>query len=564
MKNIKYLLFIILLFPSIALANNDYNITSCDTEITILNDTEYKYKENVNFIFKKSDTLATKTLPLSTKNILVDKDYFLETSDNKILKIYSNEYSKRSYDISYTINNNESSNKLNICSNYNTDVSDINFHINLSNTISKDNIKFYLNDEELTNIAYKVDNNILTGTYSLLNESDILSVEINYDKLYYDSYTIMCIIVPIIFAIISALMWYLYGRDLKYKISRISKLPKSVSLMDIALVNDGEVSEEEAYFLLLDLASRGYITIVENKNNNFTLIREKDYDGKDYIEASFLKALFRKTIRVTISEYVEVMTEGKNKKIKELVKEIPNNNISDNFKRACNNILGLINANEEKSKYFEQKSDNKKIYLVGMIAIILVLVTSLPFIEMNKLYLLPISVLFSVITLYILLYFVSNIDLKNKKNRIELIILLAISVMIIMLLPSFNHNKLYIVAFIISIICVSIILFFYKYMPKRTIYGTKVYSKIEGFKCFLDELREEDLTNLLEQSPNYLLEILPIAYILDKGNVVIQHMKNHKIEEPTWYKLEEGFTVTKFHNSIMRLKKRIISQDEEI
>ncbi|HAB67166.1 MAG TPA: hypothetical protein DCE23_07350, partial [Firmicutes bacterium] len=427
MRNIRYLLLLIILLPTIVLANDNYNIASCDTEITFANDNEYTSSENIDFNFNKENTLVTKTLPINTKNILVDKDYFLATeNESKIIKIYSNEFDKRSYSIRYTIkNDNKESNKVNICSNYNGNISNINFRLDLPNTISEDNIKFYINNIELTDISFYIDNKTVIGNYPNLKETDTLSFSINYDEIYYGTYTIMCIIIPIIFALISALIWFFYGRDSKYKINRISKLPKSISLLDIALVNDGEVTEEEAFYLLLDLANRGYLEIVENKNNTFTIIRKKDYDGKNYIEASFIKALFRKTLRVTISEYVEVITDNKNHPIKELVNEISDDNLKANFKRACNNILGLINANEEKDKYFEQKSDSKKLYLIAMIAIILVLVTSLPFIEMNKLFLLPLAVIFSVIVLYILLYFVSIINLKNKKNRIEIIIILA-------------------------------------------------------------------------------------------------------------------------------------------
>lgn len=565
MRNIRYLLLLIILLPTIVLANDNYNIASCDTEITFANDNEYTSSENIDFNFNKENTLVTKTLPINTKNILVDKDYFLATeNESKIIKIYSNEFDKRSYSIRYTIkNDNKESNKVNICSNYNGNISNINFRLDLPNTISEDNIKFYINNIELTDISFYIDNKTVIGNYPNLKETDTLSFSINYDEIYYGTYTIMCIIIPIIFALISALIWFFYGRDSKYKINRISKLPKSISLLDIALVNDGEVTEEEAFYLLLDLANRGYLEIVENKNNTFTIIRKKDYDGKNYIEASFIKALFRKTLRVTISEYVEVITDNKNHPIKELVNEISDDNLKANFKRACNNILGLINANEEKDKYFEQKSDSKKLYLIAMIAIILVLVTSLPFIEMNKLFLLPLAVIFSVIVLYILLYFVSIINLKNKKNRIEIIIILAISTMIIMLFPSFNHNKLYIISFVISIICVAIILFFYKYMPKRTIYGTKVYSKIEGFKLYLEELRDEDLKALLDQSPDYLIDILPISYILDEGQLVINKMKKQKKSSPEWYKIDD-YTPTRLHNSIMRLKNKIIIKDEEI
>lgn len=566
MKNIKYLIFIVLLFPLLVSASNSYEITSCDVELTLDDENNYTYDESVNFKFNAVNVLATKELPASISNLEVDKDYFLETSDTKIIKIYSNDYTNRLYNIKYTLKNDSSNKniyKMPLCHNYNGRVNNVNFHINLSDSISKNNVTFYLNGKIIDDVDFKVSDTKIEGSYHTVKEDDILTVEVNYGTLYYDTYTIMCIVVPITFVILSCLLWYFYGRDLKFKVSRLSKLPSSINLLDMALVNDGVVTSEEAYYLLLDLANRGYLKIVEHKNNNFSIIRGKEYDGKDYIEASFIKALFRKNIRVSISEYIEAVAEGKDNHIKEMVKEIPNADITNNFKRACNNILGLINTNEEKNKYFEPTSDNKKYYLIGMVAIILVLVTSLPFIEINRLYLLPISVLFSVVTLYLLLNFVEKTDLHNREIKIELFILLSILIMIIMLLPAFKYNRLYIIAFGISIICVAIILFFYKYMPKRTVYGSKVYSKIEGYKNFLLDLRDEDLATLLENNPNYLYDVLASSYILNCSDLIIKKIKDHNVKEPSWYTLEEGFTPIKFNNSILRLKKKLKNENEE-
>lgn len=565
MSKIKYILFLVLLLPTIVFASDGYEINSCVVEASINDKNNYEYNEIVDFLFDKSNVLITKRLPLNTSDIMIDKDYFIETTDNKLLKIYSNEYRKIQYDIKYTIKNETNKKndyKMNLCSSYNNSVDEIEFHLNLPYTIESDNVIFYLNDEIIYDIPFEIKDNILTGTYDNLKENDILSVEIKYDNLYFNKYTALCIVLPMTFALMSGILWYIYGKDIKYRISRISKLPSSINLLNIALVNDGIVTYEEAYYLMLDLANRGYIKIIAHKNNKYTIKRAKEYDGKDYIEAAFLKSLFRKTIRVSIAEYIDVVTEGKKSKIKELVKEIPDNEIHESFKRACTNILSIINTNEEKTKYFELKSDSKKIYLVIMIVIILILVTSYPFIKINKLYLLPLSVLFSIVTLYILINFVTMIDLRKNSNKIQVFLLAAAITMVVILMPSFKYNRIYIIAFLISIISVVIILFFYKYMPKRTIYGTKVFAKIESFKLFLDELRDEDLKVLLEQQPNYLLDILPASLLIGRGELVIKKMKQFNIKEPSWFKLEDGYTETKLYNSIERLKNRIRYLDE--
>ena len=132
-----------------------------------------------------------------------------------------------------------------------------------------------------------------------------------------------------------------------------------------------------------------------------------------------------------------------------------------------------------------------------------------------------------------------------------------------MLLPTFRRNRVYILAFFIGCISVAFIMFLFKYMPKRTVHGTKQYAKIEGVKLFLNELNNKELDNVLELNENYLYDILPYSYIIESNHVVMKKLKEYNVNEPTWYDLNEEYSVQKFNNSLKRLRNILIKKDEE-
>ena len=225
--------------------------------------------------------------------------------------------------------------------------------------------------------------------------------------------------------------------------------------------------------------------------------------------------------------------------------------------------LPIINDNEEKDKYFEKTSERKKMYLMIILATTLLLLTSVPFIEINKLFLLPLSVIFSIITLYLLMSVVENKEFKITKKNLITLILLALIMLVVMLTPAFRRNKIYILTSLISVLCIALILFFYKYMPKRTIYGTKQYAKLEGFKNFIIAHNMEDFKILLSKESDYFYNVLPYSYCININEEIFKIMKELKIQEPSWIKLKDDFTLQKLSNSLERLYKVLTTKNEE-
>ena len=450
-----------------------------------------------------------------------------------------------------------------IKNNFNEEINNSTFNVDLPEEINKNNLSFYINDKKISNIKYKINQNKVTFHYENLKKNDVISLKVNYGKLYFSTYTITAILIPILFSLFSLFIWYAYGKDLKYKVQKTPNISRKYNPLDVALIYKGEINKEDVLLTILHLANKGYIKITERTKNEFIIEKVKEYDGKNYKESTLLKSLFRKNTVTSLADYINIVSEKKNNNKNSYEKKISSDMLKECFNRTSNYILNIVNNEDEKNKYFDNKSENKKNYLLFMVTTILILVTSIPFIEINKLYYLPLSVLFSIFTLYILLKFVNNIDFKNKKQKLYFLIALAAITLIIMLLPTFRRNRVYILAFFIGCISVAFIMFLFKYMPKRTVHGTKQYAKIEGVKLFLNELNNKELDNVLELNENYLYDILPYSYIIESNHVVMKKLKEYNVKEPTWYDLNEEYSVQKFNNSLKRLRNILIKKDEE-
>lgn len=570
MKRAKYVLivlfFLLFIQTSVTAKSPDYDIESYNIEISVDKDLNYTYNENINLVFNKSNTIVTKTIPYEATDININKNYVIETNKDKLIKISSKNNTHDSYTYKYKIKKDKENDDIYIIeidNNFNNDISKLDFILTYPSSFNKNNLTFYLNGKKVKDITYKINNQELTGSISNLKEDDKLLVIVDYGKIYVNSLTIITIVISILLSLFSYILWRIYGKDVKYTIEFEKNIPSKLNTIDVSLIEKGYLNNENAIYLLLDLANRGYLKISEEENNEFTITRIKDYDGSNYKEASFIRALFRKNMTVNISEYIEALNkESKTPYQKELDKKITKDNIKYRLIRAIKNVMSISKSNEEKNKYFETKSNNKKTYLLFSITIILVLITSIPFIEINKLYLLPISVLFSSISLFILINIVENVDLKKKNNKITILLLFAIIALIVLLTPSFKQNRIYFIAFLIGIMAVTFILFLYKYMPKRTIHGTRLYSKIEGLKKYLNEVSDKELKLVLKDNPYYLYDILPYSYILGIESVIFNKLKKLNIEEPKWYKID-NFTYRKLFNSINRLINLVNEEDKE-
>ena len=568
MKKALFILITIFIFPIIALANNEYDITKYQVDIEVNKNHTYNYSEELDIEFNGNSKYITKTIDEAIHNFKVNKNYTVETDGTSIVKIYTKNTIDK-YKMTYNIEEKEKVNnlyKFQIINNYDNDFSAVNFTIVLPNSLTNNNITFYNGKYDITELVdYSVKGRIIKGTYNKpLKQGETLNIEVNYGKFYMNAATLICIVVPIFLTVFSYLLWRLFGKDLPTKIEKVSKFTRNITPLHIALAENGKVTNEDTFYLLLHLASKGYLTIHEEKNEYY-FTKEKDYKESNYTEAMFFKTLFRAGESITLTEYLNILSEKRDNKTKIYQADrVESKNIKRKFKYASETIQKYLDDQNEQYKYFEETPEKIKNVLLLMIALILVLITSLPFIEINVLALLPLSIIMSIAILYLLVKFVININIKSKEDKAIIGFTGATILLILALIPSLQRNIGFSIAFLTSFICSVIILFIYKYMPKRTIYGQSIYNKAEGFKYFIKTVKKEELLRIVELNEDYLLDILPTAYQLGVSNKVIEILKRNNITPPEWYKIPNKFNYARLNTSILNLKEILTKQDEEL
>lgn len=553
----KIILLLTLLIPNIVFA---YTINNNDIYVEIKDD-KISYRENIKATFEEPNEIIEKTINKDIFNINVSTNYI--NKDN-IIKIDSLNYNTHKYIIKYDSKiKNKKSYKIDLSNSYNTNIENIDYNIELPTNTKKEEIKFYLNNEELKDINFNIEDNKLYGSYTNLKKNDNLVIEINKNNLFISKYLVrISILLPIIFVIISYLLWLIFGKDRGIEVEKTSIPPRKENPVELALMYNGKVTNKDIIYMILNLANRGYIKIVEH-NKEFIFIRTKQYTGCNYKESVLFKSIFKKYISGGISDYINILTnKEKNKKI-EYLNEINMNELKKRMNYINNEIINLCKDPEEKNKYFEKEADSKKTYLITMIAIILVLVTSIPFIELNKISLIPISILFSIVSLAELIKVSDIIDITNiKYNKFYIYILLLIILWIILIIPILKLNTLYIISYIVGLLSSMAILILYKYMPRRTIYATRQMGKVEGLKKFINTCTEEELRRVLETNTNYYYDLLSYSYIIGINNKLTSKIKKMNIKEPIWYEIDGEFTIQKLNNSIGRLISTMTSNED--
>lgn len=107
--------------------------------------------------------------------------------------------------------------------------------------------------------------------------------------------------------------------------------------------------------------------------------------------------------------------------------------------------------------------------------------------------------------------------------------LLAIASLWFIICPIFSQNFIGGIAYIFGVICVAILLYFIKIMPKRTAYGNEALEKITGFKKFIENAKNEELERYINENPEYFYNIYPYICALGISKTCLKKIKNIKL-----------------------------------
>ena len=574
--NLLFCIFTFFLF-SLNCYANDYDITKYDVEIVVDEHNKYSIKENIDTYFNVSKHGIVRRIPLYNNiirqdgirernrvlisNVHVNEEFASSRENNNyVLKIGSADKTingKHSYSISYDYdigldkNNKYDELYFNIIgTNWDTDISNVTFKITMPKEFDASKLGFSYGEygkSNTDNISYDVDGNVITGSFDgTLLAGEGLNVRMELPEGYFirksvGSSLLECwyYIIPILGVLISYLIWKKYGKDDQVVDVVSFYPPENMNSLDVAFAKKGSVNSNDAVSLLVYLASKGYIKIVEDKKSKsrFTIQKVKEYDGNNKEEELFFRGLFKK-----------------------VWDSISSDELNESFYLTINSILTKKNSTANRKELFNSKSSNKRYILFLFMLITSSLSTIIPALGYklsDVIFSIIICNLIGIVALIIVgIIYDNNCTKKGLNSALGFafffVLALAVANFTIIGFEYIYYDTVYLIGFILCMVCTYLIYFFYLIVTKRTEYGNKVLGEVNGFKKFLETAEKDKLESLVHDDPSYFYNILPYAYVLGVSDAWIKQFEGIAIAPPDWYESADTFDYYRFNRSLNR------------
>ena len=399
---------------------------------------------------------------------------------------------------------------------WDTSISNVTFKITMPKSFDKTLLGFSSGTKGSTNssnVSYKVDGNVIRGSLNnTLSAEQALTVRLTLPDGYFvgassniDMYSIVVIIISLICVLISDRLWAKYGKDDEVIETVEFYPPEGYNSAEVGFLYEGMAETEGVISLLIYLANKGYLKIEETeeqgifkKSKGFRITKIKEYDGNNECERLFFDGLFKSSrfgAYLDIDKAREIMKEAKVNGEKISFKEaismsmtkkddspktsVTATDLYNNFYTTLEEIKAKLNSKENRNKIFESSSSGKGKWLIMMIIALFILITVKPVLEYSEIGVaaIPFALLFPGIGFTFL---IGSLIGTIKMPKIFAIIwggMFGGIPWAIIVLPTLMQNIMYLVMYIVGIICIAVILLFVKIMPKRTPYGNEILGK---------------------------------------------------------------------------------------
>ena len=456
---------------------------------------------------------------------------------------------------------------------WDTTISNAEFTITMPKEFDKTKLGFssgVVGSTDSSNVIYDVDGNVISGRYNgVLNAGESLTVRLELPEGYFvdasDNFNFMIIILfvlPIVFAIISFLLWAKYGKDDKAIETVEFYPPEGFNSAEVGFLYKGQADKNDVVSLLIYLANKGYVRIEESEEKalfstkkGFKIVKIKEYDGNNINEKVFLNGLFNSressiTSAIKLMKYMknpqQEVTDDNNSQPE--LQEVTATDLYDSFYITLNAIVGNLNDKENKHKIFEKSTSGKSLAVILMIIISVFTIISIPTLEYAGVGELG-------MTLFITLFYIPFYAVTFAK-KIPLAFRLFWggftifhSMMFFSGLPireAMFDDSILLSGFLIGLVCIIAMIFCFKAMSKRTLYGNEMLGKIKGFRNFLETAEKPKLEELVMQNPSYFYNILPFTYVLGVSDKWIKKFETISLQAPDWYGGSTAFSMASF------------------
>lgn len=578
-------------------SNLEYTLNSYDINIIVNENNTLNITEKIGAYFNVKKHGIFRKIPLKNEVIRLDgttsrnraKISDIKVSDNyslstesgyKVIKIGDDNHTltgQKKYEISYLYNLGRDTGKeydelyFNLIGNeWDTSISNITFTIAMPKEFDSSKLGFSSGAGGSTNsskITYNVNGNIITGKYNgTLGSGEALTVRLELPEGYFvgaslniDLMSILAIILPLLFVFITYLLWNKFGKDEQVVETVEFYPPQGFNSAEVGFLYKGNAESSDVISLLIYLANKGYIKIIETEekssfsaSKDFKIVKQREYDGNNPNEALFLKGLFssKTSLSSMVDDYMENPQSVFETSTNSAITEVTAKDLYDSFYIVLREIITNIDSEKNKEKIFEKSSLNKGALVIVMMIATFLLITIKPVIELDSDMLL-FAIVFPGVGFSILLEM-----LFNKTPILVKIFGLIWGlgfvglIWVCMVLPALLVEPIYLIAYIIGLGCILTMDILFKAMPKRTKYGNEMLGKIKGFKKFLETAEKQKLEAMVMENPTYFYDILPFAYVLDVSDKWIKKFEIISLQAPNWYDGYSSFNTISFGNFI--------------
>lgn len=572
--------------------NSEYYLNSYDINMVVNENNTLKITEKIGAYFNVNKHGIFRKIPL--KNTITRLDGTTSSNRTKISDINVNDTYKaynengykvirvgdanytvtgqKDYTISYLYNLGKDTGKdydelyFNLIGNeWDTSISNVTFTITMPKEFDESKLGFSsgkVGSIDSSKVTFSVNDNVITGKLNgTLNSGEALTVRLELPEGYFvgastnlDLMMVIAFVLPIFFVLIAFIIWIKFGKDNQVIETVEFYPPGGFNSLEVGYLYKGKADNQDVTSLLVYLANKGYIKISEfeekslfSNSKGFKITKLKDYDGNNYNERLFLNGLFFGKSSMYSNDNGIV--------------EVTKNDLYNTFYVTMNNILSNINSRQNNEKIFEKVASSKKIFLILMIIATYCLITIPPFINSGYLSNLIVALLFPSIGFTVLISMVfgkTQTIYVNGKPTYSAIVTKLFGLIwggmfggmpwLFIVLPVLLQDSIYLIIYLIGLVCVILLLITIKYLPKRTPYGTEMLGKLRGFKNFLETAEKDKLEAMVMQNPSYFYDILPYTYVLGVSDKWIKKFESISLQEPTWYVSSTGFNVHTFGN----------------
>ena len=427
-----------------------------------------------------------------------------------------------------------------IGTNWKTTIQNVTFEIHFPKDFSYKNIELYYGKYGAKNtegISYQVVDNSIWGELDssiTLQKKEGVSLRVLLPEGYFNQTKetkwpmYIALGIGVCTAIIAFFLWWKIGKDDKVVETVEFYPPNNMNSLEVAFAYNGSVTSKDVVSLVAYLASKGYLEIGEGESeDDFTLTKLKNYDGKNQYERMFMEGLFKhqKTVRKSM--------------------------LVNSFYKTVEDISDKINHIDNKKRYFFANSLNKGLTLWIMVFIMFFFAVLPPVVVYEEEFIPGILRAFGA-GFVAIIGFSLLLESRTTKDKIITGLVFVVIAMLqyrfylegALLTGGWDYPLFYVLIYLLT----GIIIFFDTYMSKRNAEGLKILGRVKGFKTFLETAEKERLEAMVKENPNYYYDILPYAYVLNVSDKWMKKFETMSMEEPKWYRGHSTFHIATFNH----------------